>query len=208
MEKTAKFWDGIALRYSRQPIADEVSYEKKLEVTRQYFHPDMEVLEIGCGTGSTALRHAPYVRHIRAVDFSAKMIDIASDKAEAADINNVTFECGAIDDLDIADQSVDAVMAHSILHLVEDRDAVIKKIYGMLKPGGVLITSTACLGDSMSYMKPIVFIGKLLGLAPSIVKFFTAKELAKSITDAGFKIDHQWQPGKGKSVFIVAKKDI
>ena len=39
-----KFWDGIAKKYSKQPIADEAAYEKKLEVTRQYFRPDMEVL--------------------------------------------------------------------------------------------------------------------------------------------------------------------
>ncbi len=50
MDRSTKFWDKIAESYSKQPIADEAAYEKKLQVTREYFHPDMEVLEIGCGT--------------------------------------------------------------------------------------------------------------------------------------------------------------
>ena len=39
-----------------------------------------------------------------------------------------------------------------------------------------------------------------------LVKVFTKKELEDSFTGAGFEIDYQWQSGKGKAVFIVAKK--
>ena len=81
MHHSAKFWDKIAERYSKQPIADEAAYQKKLKVTQEYFQPDLEVLEFGCGTGSTAIIHAPYVKHIRAIDISSNMIDIAQDKA-------------------------------------------------------------------------------------------------------------------------------
>ncbi len=75
----------------------------------------------------------------------------------------------------------------------------------MLKPDGIFVTSTACLGDTMKYIKLIAPIGKFLGLIP-LVKVFTTNELKDSLTDAGFQIDYQWQPGKGKAVFIVAKK--
>jgi len=61
MDQSAKFWDKIAERYSKRPIADEAAYEKKLQVTREYFRPDMEVLEFACGTGSTAIEVAPLV---------------------------------------------------------------------------------------------------------------------------------------------------
>jgi ubiquinone/menaquinone biosynthesis C-methylase UbiE len=63
MAQATQFWNKIAEKYSQQPIADEAAYQKKLAVTRDYFRPDMEVLEIGCGTGSTAILHrvvAPY----------------------------------------------------------------------------------------------------------------------------------------------------
>ncbi len=91
MYQSTKFWDKIAERYSKQPIADEAAYQKKLEVTREYFRPDMEVLEFGCGTGSTAINHAPYVKHIHAIDISSKMIEIAQGKADAEKVTNVTF---------------------------------------------------------------------------------------------------------------------
>ena len=62
-----------------------------------------------------------------------------------------------------------------------------------------------CLGDTMKWFKAIGPIGKFLGLMP-LVKVFSVAELEDSLTAAGFKIDHHWQPGKGKAVFIVAKK--
>jgi len=205
MAPSAKFWDRIAGRYARQPIADEASYQTKLQVTRSYFRPDMEVLEFGCGTGSTAISHAPHVRHIHAIDISSKMLDIARAKADAAGVTNVTFQRAAIDDFSVPDGTYDVVLGLSILHLVENKEAVIARVYGMLKPGGVFVTSTACLGDSMKYLKFVAPIGRALGLMP-LVRVFTATELEKSLTDAGFAIDHRWHPGKGKAVFIVAKK--
>ena len=75
----------------------------------------------------------------------------------------------------------------------------------MLKPGGIFVSNTACVGDTMKFFKVIGPIGNFLGLLP-LVKVFTTKELQDSLTDAGFEIDHQWQPGKGKALFIVAKK--
>ena len=206
MTNQAKFWDKIAERYAKSPIADEAAYQKKLQITREYFNPDSEVLEIGCGTGSTAILHAPYVKHIRATDISAKMIAIAQRKLETEKIDNLTFEQAAIDELKIEEGSIDVVMAHSILHLVDSRDEVIAKAYRLLKPGGVLVSSTICIGDSvLRFLKPIAVFGMFLGFLP-LVKVFTAKELESSIINAGFEIDYRWLPGKGKAVFIVARK--
>ncbi len=205
MSRPNRFWDKIADRYAKKPVADEATYQKKLEVTRDYLRADMEVLEIGCGTGSTAIAHAPYVRHTLATDLSARMIEIARGKADTAGIKNVTFRQASLDDLDVADQTMDAVLALSLLHLLDDRDVAIAKIHRMLKPGGVFVSSTACIGDTMKFFKVIAPIGKLFGLIP-MVRVFTTNDLVDSLTHAGFHIDHQWQPGKGKSVFIVATK--
>ncbi len=205
MNQSTRFWDKIAERYSKRPIADEAAYQQKLQVTREYFQPDMEVLEFGCGTGSTAITHAPYVKHIHAIDISSKMIEIAQGKADAEKVTNVTFEQSTIEEINVSDKTLDAVLGLSILHLLDNKEKVIAKVHRMLKPGGIFITSTACLGDTMQYIKLIAPIGKFLGLMP-LVKVFTTKELEDNLTDAGFQIDYQWQPGKGKAVFIVAKK--
>lgn len=205
MTQSTQFWDKIAEKYAKQPIADEASYQKKLAVTREYFRPDMEVLEIGCGTGSTAILHAPYVKHIRAIDFSGSMIAIAKEKAAAEQIHNVTFEQATIEALDVPDQSLDAVLGLSILHLLPEKEAAIAQVYQMLKPDGLFITSTVCMGDTMSWFKLVAPIGRALGFLP-FVEVFTAQALANSLTQAGFELDYQWQPSKDKAVFIVAKK--
>jgi len=205
MHQPTAFWDKIAERYSKRPIADEESYQKKLQVTREYLRPEMEVFEIGCGTGSTAIAHAPFVKQIHSIDISSKMIEIARRKAEASNVKNIEFKQSGIDEINVADQSLDAVMGHSILHLLPSKEVTIAKIHKMLKPGGIFVTSTACLGDTMRFLKLVAPIGKFLGLIP-LVKVFTAKELEDSLINAGFEIDFHWQPGKGKAVFIVAKK--
>ncbi len=205
MKNPARFWDRLAERYSKQPIADEAAYKRKLEVTRRYFQPDMELLELGCGTGSTALLHAPYVKHIRAVDISSKMIEIARGKAADQNISNVTFEQATIEALTVADQSIDMALGLSILHLLEDKEAAIARVRRLLKPGGFFVTSTVCLGDNMKWFKIIGPVGKFFGLMP-LVKVFTERELLDSLTQGGFEIDHHWRPEKGKAVFIVAKK--
>jgi ubiquinone/menaquinone biosynthesis C-methylase UbiE len=206
MDQSAKFWDKIAERYSRQPIADEAAYQKKLQVTREYLQPDMEVLEFGCGTGSTAITHAPYVKHIQGIDISSKMIAIAQGKADANNVANVSFKRSTIDEFSVSDQTLDAVLGLSILHLLENKEEIIAKVYRMLKPGGIFVTSTVCLGDTMMrLLKLIVPIGRFFGLMP-LVKIFTTRELEDRFTAAGFQIEYQWQPGKGEAVFMVAKK--
>ena len=204
MARSKNFWDRIAERYAKKPVGDEAAYQKKLAVTREYFRPDMGVLEIGCGTGSTAIAHAPYVAHIRATDISKKMIEIAKGKAAAARVQNVTFEALAAQDLDVARESVDAVLALSLLHLREDKEAVIGRIHDMLRPGGLFVSNTVCLGDSMKWFRFVGPIGRWLGVFP-LVRVFTRKELAESLASAGFEIEYEWQPDK-RVVFIIARK--
>ena len=205
MDRHLKFWDRIARRYARQPVADEASYQRKLDITREYLQADMQLLEIGCGTGSTAIVHAPFVKHIRAVDVSANMIAIAKQKAAELQINNIDFEQALIDDVQVETGSVDVVLALSILHLLDDKESVIKRIYSMLKPGGLFISNTACLGDFMKFYKYFGPIGSFLGVLP-LVKVFSEAELLDCIQQAGFTIEQHWCPGRAKAVFVVARK--
>ncbi|MEP1930284.1 MAG: class I SAM-dependent methyltransferase [Paracoccaceae bacterium] len=201
----ARFWDRIANSYAKKPISDEASYQRKLDVTQRYLDADMNVLEFGCGTGSTALCHAPQVKHIRSIDISPKMIEIAQEKAKSRQVQNVSFEVGTLDDVDVPTESFDAVLGMSILHLLQDRDGAMLKVHHLLKPGGVFISSTACLGDNMKYFAPIAYLGRLLRLLP-LVRVFTSSDLKASLTSAGFNVEYEWCPGKNKGVFIVARK--
>ncbi|GGZ95916.1 hypothetical protein GCM10008090_00090 [Arenicella chitinivorans] len=204
--KSSKFWDKAASKYSQQAISDIPSYEKKLEISRRYFSAQSSVFEFGCGTGSTALIHAPYVEHVHAIDFSEKMIDIAKAKAANAGITNVRFEKDSIDNFVSPPESYDAVLGLNVLHLLDDMDTAIAKSFQLIKPGGVFITSSACLSEGFYVLLwPLLWLGKLFGKVPT-VKFISVRSLVKSLVAAGFEIDHQWRPSKALWVFIVAKK--
>lgn len=204
-EPSARFWDRAADRYARRPVADEAAYRHKLRITREYLRPDMAVLEVGCGSGSTALAHAPFVRHILAIDVSARMVAIAEGRAAAAGVANVGFRRAAVEGFEAPDGSFDAVLGLSVLHLLADRDAALRKLHRLLRPGGVFVSSTACIADSMRLFGLVAPVGRMLGLLP-LVKVFTSGALESGMVEAGFRIEHRWQPGRGKAVFMVARR--
>lgn len=74
------FWNRFADRYAARPIKDTAAYEALLADVAGRLHPTDRVLEIGCGTGGTAIRLAPVVAQFIATDFSAEMVRIANAK--------------------------------------------------------------------------------------------------------------------------------
>ncbi|MDJ0929243.1 MAG: class I SAM-dependent methyltransferase [Gammaproteobacteria bacterium] len=199
----ARFWDRIAERYAKKPVPDQQVYEAKLAKTDSYLKPTDRVLEIGCGTGTTALHHAPKAAHVLATDISTGMIKIARAKAKAAGFTNVDFEVASVDDLKVAPGSLDVILAHSILHLLPDVDQVLVKLHAMLKPGGLLISSTPCVGDFMPVLRYVVPLGSRLGVMPW-VNVFRKAELDDWLREAGFVAKESWHPSPKGGFYIVA----
>jgi ubiquinone/menaquinone biosynthesis C-methylase UbiE len=191
------FWNRMANRYAAAPIADENAYQTKLAATRRLLRPDMELFEFGCGTGSTALIHAAGVRHIRAIDFSERMIEIARRKAEKASVTNIGFEVGAIESVDLAPESLDMVLGMSVLHLLKDKQAAIARVFAALKPGGYFVSSTACLA--------VAPLGSVLGLLPHL-DVMSQSQLRSAMEASGFVVEHEWLPQKKAALFMIARK--
>ncbi len=208
MAYSTSFWNLIANHYSKQPIADQSSYEKKLAVTQEYFTPESRVLEFGCGTGSTALIHAPYVERYLAIDISAKMLEIAHGKVEDSEfskLSNLSFMQTDLHHLNSEDESWDMVMGMSILHLLPDLEQTLQRIHQLLKPGGVFISSTICIGDSGMGFKLLAPLFRWMPIMPS-VWVFSQQELITMMEQVGFEVEYQWCPGTNKAVFIIARK--
>jgi ubiquinone/menaquinone biosynthesis C-methylase UbiE len=200
----ARFWDRIAERYARTPVSDQAAYEAKLAKTDACLKPDDRVLEIGCGTGTTALHHAPKAGHLLGTDISPKMIEIASQKAQAGGIDNVSCAVSSIDDLATTPGQYDVILAHSILHLVEDVPRTLRQLHRMLKPEGLLISSTQCIGDSAAWLGWIAPLGRVLGALPRI-NVFREPQFRQWIDEAGFSVEQVWQPKPRASHYIVAR---
>lgn len=203
--KAARFWDRIADRYAAKPVPDAAVYARKLEITRRYLTPETDLVELGCGTGSTAIAHAPHVRRVLATDLSPRMIALAEEKARKAGVGNATFRAAPLESLAVPPESADAVLALSVLHLLRDLDTALGRIDAMLRPGGVFVSSTVCLGGGMHWFRLIAPLGWRLGLIP-YVAILDAAELREALTGRGYAIEEAWQPGDGRTLFLVARK--
>jgi ubiquinone/menaquinone biosynthesis C-methylase UbiE len=204
MTQDAQFWNRIAPGYAKRPVGNPAAYEETLSRTRTYLSAEDHVLELGCGTGTTALKLAPHIGHIEGTDFSEAMIGIARDKAAAGGYDNVSFRvAGAVE---TGEEPLDAVIAFNLLHLVPDIAAVAKQAHRALKPGGYFITKSVCLGESAIPFRLLITPMQWIGKAP-FVHFLKFAELEGTIRDAGFEILETGDyPARPPNHFIVARK--
>lgn len=204
----ARFWDRAARKYAAGPISDMAGYDRTLERTRDLLKDTDVVFEFGCGTGTTALRLAPSVAQIAATDISSEMIAIAREKAEAEGVSNVSFDVATPDDLPWPDETYNAALGFNILHLLDEREAALKGVHRILKPGGLFISKTPCLNEMSSIVRFGVPVMQLVGKAP-YVAFFSAEELEREVAAAGFEIIERGRHGSGRKdprLFLVARK--
>jgi ubiquinone/menaquinone biosynthesis C-methylase UbiE len=212
MQTAVKFWDNIADRYAKSPIRDMEAYEYSLGRTISYLGAKDRVLELGSGTGSTALRLAPHVARYTVNDISPRMIEIGEAKAAEAGATNLDFVAGEITAPSISGNEYDTVMALNLLHLLKDAPGAVRHIHSLVKPGGLFISKTvttfgAGVPWKMRLLKLALPIMQMLGKAP-FVQFMTTEELEGIITDAGFKIIETGNyPASPPSRYIVARKE-
>ena len=206
MTTAIHFWDRVAPKYARSPIRNMDAYQQTMERTRNYLAPNDRVLEIGCGTGSTALLLSDQVAEIVATDFSAAMIEIAEDKRSDQGIANVTFRQAPAVDQVFEPASFDVVLGFNLLHLLRDPGAAAHRANTLLKPGGVFISKTTCLAQASWPLRVLVPLLRLIGYAP-YVNMLRKHTLEAEIMNAGFEIIETGDyPASPPNHFVVARK--
>jgi SAM-dependent methyltransferase len=181
----AAFWDRMARRYARMNLADPAAYEGTLARVLARLARTDRVLEIGCGTGQTAIRLAPSVAAYTAVDISTQMIAIARDRPEGRALPQLDF---AVADLGGAPPGpFDAVLAFNLLHLLPDLPTGLAAIRDRMRPGGWLLSKTPCLAELSPLLRLAVPPLQLLGLAPRLT-WLRREALEAAIAAAGFEV--------------------
>ncbi|MBQ0920786.1 class I SAM-dependent methyltransferase [Hydrogenophaga aromaticivorans] len=207
--RKARFWDRVARKYAADPIADMPGYEATLRRVQGLLTLEQAVLEIGCGTGSTALRLAPFTGRLLATDVSSHMIAIAREKLAAQPVPQLSFAVADADAPMARPGEYDSVLAFNLLHLVSDLDGALGAVVQALRPGGRLISKTACIAE-MNPLIPWLAIPlmRAIGKAPDVL-CFDAEALQAAMVRQGLVIEAVERHGtKGKDirVFIVARK--
>ena len=175
--------------------------------------PGEIVLDLGSGAGLDVLLSARRVLpggHAYGVDMTDEMLDLANRNRDRAGLKNATFLKGSIENVPLPDGSIDVVISNCVINLAENKGAVIKEAYRVLRPGGRFAVADMVELETLS---PEVK-KRLDSWAGCISGTIPIDEYRDALTSAGFEdvdIDvHATQelPGAGKvgSAYIRARK--
>lgn len=144
------------------------------------------VLDLGCGAGFDCFLAADRVGKegkVIGVDMTPEMLEKARENARRGNYKNVEFRLGEIENLPLADNSVDVVISNCVINLSPDKKRVFQEAFRVLKPGGRLVVSDIVLSKELpsSIRNSIcAYVGCLAG---AIMK----DEYLKTIKAAGFR---------------------
>lgn len=151
--------------------------------------PGEVVVDLGCGGGLDVLLAAAKVGATGkaiGIDMTQEMIDLAQRNAARANagqpVENVEFYLSTIDDMPLADQSVDCVISNCVINLAPDKPAVFREIARVLKPGGRLAVSDIALKKPL----PSEIRDDLLAYIGCIAGAISFDAYREGLADAGF----------------------
>ena len=192
MNKTQIFWDKQAKKFDDSEKQFEPASRELIARTKEYLNANDNVLDFGCATGTKTLELADAIKHIHGLDISAEMISEATKKKNKVNVKNVSFSQGTIFNDDLEKASFEKIIAHAIIHLLDDSEEVIQRIHELLKPGGLFISTTACFKDKMDFKTRLEFTTyrfmKRLGIFPLHLNMFKTSDVEQLINRQNFNI--------------------
>jgi len=144
------------------------------------------VLDLGSGAGFDCFLAADKVGEsgrVIGVDMTAEMIEKARENARKGDYRNVEFRLGEIENLPMADNSVDVVISNCVINLSPDKKRVYEEAFRILKPGGrVMVSDIALLKELPAALK-----GNIAAYVGCVAGATTREEYLATVAAVGFK---------------------
>jgi ubiquinone/menaquinone biosynthesis C-methylase UbiE len=142
--KAAATYDAAADHFDDEPL----SFWERIgsrTVARLELPAGARVLDVGCGTGASALPAAQAVARdgfVLGVDLSARLLDRARTKAMTCGVTNVEFHLADMTGLGYPDGRFDAVVSVFSIFFVPDMEGLVRELWRMVRPGGKLAVTT------------------------------------------------------------------
>lgn len=205
MNRSVKFWDRIAKNYNN-PVEPDTEIYRAVEITRNYLKHSDIALDYGCATGTITAEIAKHVHTIHAIDISANMIELATSNASVRQLENIHFAHTTIVDERYQPDSFDVILAFNILHLLDDAQSAVHRINELLKPGGLFISTTACMGEKQAALSIFLSALSKIGLVPYL-NMLKISELEDLIVSGNFQmVETETLNPNPVNYFVVARK--
>ena len=148
--------------------------------------PGETVLDLGSGGGVDCFLAARQVGehgHVIGVDMTPEMVSKARENSEKSDYENVEFRLGEMENLPVADESVDVVISNCVINLSPDKPRVYSEVFRALRPGGRLVVSDMVSRAPVPndiQNDPSLYVGCIAGAS-------FVDDLKDMLSEAGFK---------------------
>jgi 2-polyprenyl-3-methyl-5-hydroxy-6-metoxy-1,4-benzoquinol methylase len=149
--------------------AGRIRWSRRVRMLTGHLKPGINVLELGCGTGSFTQELARSGADVVAIDVSPELLEIAKVDCSAP---NVRYEIQNAYELSYPDAIFDSVVGSSVLHHLEIEHAL-REIYRVLKPSGAIyFTEPNMLNPQIAIQKNVPWVKRKLGDSPDETAFF------------------------------------
>jgi arsenite methyltransferase len=148
--------------------------------------PGQTVLDLGSGAGIDCFLAAQKVGpsgRVIGVDMTPEMLDRARENARKNGSTNVEFRLGEIENLPVADNTVDVVISNCVINLSTDKPRVFREAFRVLKPGGRLMVSDLALRKPL----PAAIRESVEAYVACIAGALVKDDYLRAVREAGFE---------------------
>ncbi len=159
------------------------TYRILIGVINRFLDGSKKILDIGCGAGTLGLYYANKGNTVLGIDISQKAVDSANESAEFMALKNARFERMDFPN-DVPKEKFDFIIFTEVIEHLENDDLALKKIYGLLRTGGIVVMSTP------SKNAPLHKLGLAKGFDKKVghLRRYTVENLSAKAKHYGFEM--------------------
>ena len=177
--------------------------------------PGETVLDLGSGAGIDCFLAAKKVGpsgRVIGVDMTPDMIDRARENARKSGVANVEFRLGEIENLPVADNTVNVIISNCVINLSTDKPSVFREAYRVLKPGGRLaISDVVATAELPAHIRNDLTLYSACAAGAAYIS-----DLERWLAEAGFaeikiapkdesrEFIREWAPGRNLEDYILS----
>jgi 2-polyprenyl-3-methyl-5-hydroxy-6-metoxy-1,4-benzoquinol methylase len=142
--RAATTYNAASDHFDDEPLGFWKRYGERT-ITRLALRPGARVLDVGCGTGASALPAAARVGptgRVIGIDLAERLLEIARQKAASRNLANVEFRFGDMEQLGYPDQHFDAVVCVFAIFFVPHMAKQVRELWRMVSPNGQIAITT------------------------------------------------------------------